>query len=54
MPLSPGDQLGPYEILDLIGQGGMGEVYRMAADPEGSAGAPPVRVRVNWLTAVKK
>ena len=28
MRLSPGDQLGPYEISELIGKGGMGEVYR--------------------------
>jgi serine/threonine protein kinase len=28
MPLSPADRLGPYEILGLIGAGGMGEVYR--------------------------
>ena len=28
MPLSPGARLGPYEILDPIGAGGMGEVYR--------------------------
>src|SRR6202171_6556541 len=28
MPLSAGDKLGHYEILSLLGKGGMGEVYR--------------------------
>src|SRR5262245_6734238 len=28
MSLQPGDQLGPYEILSLVGTGGMGEVYK--------------------------
>src|SRR5215467_9452963 len=28
MALSAGDKLGPYEIVDLIGKGGMGEVYK--------------------------
>jgi Tol biopolymer transport system component len=28
MPLQPGVRLGPYEVIELIGVGGMGEVYR--------------------------
>src|SRR6266567_991928 len=28
MPLSPGDRIGPYEIVDLLGAGAMGQVFR--------------------------
>lgn len=42
MPLSAGDKLGPYEILTMIGAGGMGEVWK-ARD-----------TRLNRTVAVKK
>ena len=28
MPLAAGDKLGHYDIISLLGKGGMGEVYR--------------------------
>jgi len=42
MPLSPGEKLGPYEILGPLGQGGMGEVWK-ARD-----------TRLNRIVAIKQ
>ncbi len=32
MPLTPGTRLGPYEILEAIGAGGMGEVSEISSE----------------------
>jgi hypothetical protein len=43
MPLQLGDKLGPYEILSLIGAGGMGEVWK-ARDTRLDRTVAPFRV----------
>src|SRR6476620_2321841 len=45
MPLTAGEQLGPYEILSLLGKGGMGEVYRARAPRVGRDVAIKVSAR---------
>jgi eukaryotic-like serine/threonine-protein kinase len=60
MSLSFGTRLGPYEILTLIGAGGIGEVYRAMDTKLGRDVAMKVlpdlfaKVALNWAHEMKQ
>lgn len=65
MAIVSGTHLGPYEILALVGTGGMGEVYR-ASDPklgrevaikvlpEASGGPKQAMIVLEWFQELKR
>ena len=58
MSLRPGTRLGPYEVLGLIGAGGMGEVYHARDTRLGRSVAlkilpPDVSANEEWLRRIR-
>jgi hypothetical protein len=52
LALTPGSRIGPYEIVDAIGAGGMGEVYR-ARDAK-LASDVAINLVLNWFEELKQ
>ncbi len=59
MALAPGTRLGPYEIVELLGAGGMGEVYRahdskLARDVALKILAPRFAANSDWVARFER
>ncbi len=59
MSLDSGIKLGPYEIVDAVGAGGMGEVYRANDTRLGRTVAikvlpMPVTIVLNWTELLQE